>query len=44
MGTLNNGTLPFGGEEGSDLTPPEEGLELYRHKDVEKLRTKNWHG
>jgi hypothetical protein len=44
VGTLNNGTLPFDDEEGSDLTPPEEGFELYRHKDAEKMRTKNWRG
>jgi hypothetical protein len=45
VGTLNNnGTLPFDEEEGPNLTPPEEGFELYRHKDTEKMRTKNWHG
>ena len=44
MGTLNNGTLPFDDKEGPDLTPPEEGFELYRHKDAEKMRTKNWRG
>lgn len=31
-------------EEGSDLTPPGEGFELYQHKDAEKMRTKGWHG
>ena len=31
-------------EEGPDLTPPGEGFELYRHKNAEKMRTKNWHG
>ena len=31
-------------EEGTDLTPPGEGFELYRHKSAEKMRTKNWHG
>jgi hypothetical protein len=40
----NNGTLPFDDEEGLDLTPPEEGFELYRHKNAEKMRTKDWHG
>jgi len=31
-------------EEGPDLTPPGEGFELYRHKNADKMRTKNWHG
>jgi hypothetical protein len=31
-------------EEGTDLTPPGEGFELYRHENAEKMRTKNWHG
>jgi hypothetical protein len=44
VGTPNNGRLPFDDEEGLDLTPPEEGFELYRHKDTEKMRTKDWHG
>ena len=26
------------------LVPPEGGYELYRHKDAESLKTKNWHG
>jgi hypothetical protein len=30
--------------DGPDLTPPEEGFELYRHKDAEKMETKGWHG
>ena len=34
----------FDDQEGSDLTPPGEGFELYRYKDADKLRTKNWHG
>ena len=34
----------FDHQEGSDLTPPGEGFELYRHKDAEKMRTRNWHG
>jgi hypothetical protein len=34
----------FDDREGPDLVPPGEGLELYRHKDTEKMRTKNWHG
>jgi hypothetical protein len=36
--------LSFDEEEGPDLTPPEVGFELYRHKDVETMRTKNWLG
>jgi hypothetical protein len=44
VGTLNNGRLPFDDVEWSDLTPPEEGFELYRHKDAEKMRTRNWRG
>jgi len=24
--------------------PPEGGFELYRHKNAEEMRTKNWHG
>jgi hypothetical protein len=44
VGTPNNGTLPFDGEVGPDLTPPEEGFELYRHKGAEKMRTKGWRG
>lgn len=27
-----------------DLTPPEGGYELYRHKNAGDMRTKNWHG
>lgn len=34
----------FDDREGLDLTPPGEGFELYRHKDAEKMRTRNWHG
>jgi hypothetical protein len=45
VGALNNETLPFDDEgEGSNLTPPDEGFELYRHKDAEKMRMKGWHG
>ncbi len=46
MGTPNNGTLPFDDDdEGSpDLAPPEEGYELYRHKDAERMKTRNWRG
>ncbi len=34
----------FGDEEEPDFRPPGVGFELYRHKHVEKMRTKNWHG
>jgi hypothetical protein len=44
VGTLNNVPLSFDDEEGSNHTPPEEGFELYRHKDAQKMRTKNWRG
>jgi hypothetical protein len=44
VGTPNNGRLPFDDEEGLDLTQREEGFELYRHKDAEQMRTKNWRG
>ncbi len=27
-----------------DLTPPEAGYELYRHKNTGATETKNWHG
>ena len=30
--------------EGLDLTPPEEGFELYRHKNAEGLGTRGWTG
>ena len=31
-------------QEGLNLNPPEEGYELYRHKNTERMKTKNWHG
>jgi hypothetical protein len=34
----------FDDREGLNLTPPGEGFELYRHKDADKMRTRNWHG
>ncbi len=27
-----------------DLTPPDEGFELYRHRNAETIKTRNWHG
>jgi hypothetical protein len=34
----------FDDQEVPDFSPPGEGFELYRHKDAQKMRTKNWHG
>ena len=31
-------------QQGVNLVPPEEGCELYGHKDAENLKTKNWPG
>lgn len=30
--------------EGPDLSPPDEGFELYRHRNAGRMRTRNWHG
>jgi len=30
--------------EGLNLTPPEEGFELYRHKNAQEMRTWGWSG
>jgi hypothetical protein len=30
--------------EGLNLTPPEEGFELYRHKNAERMTTQGWLG
>ena len=30
--------------EDLNLTPPEEGFELYRHKNAERMRTQGWSG
>jgi hypothetical protein len=38
------GVSPGGREEGLDLTPPEGGYELYRHRNAESMHTRNWHG
>ena len=32
------------GEDETSLIPPEEGYELYRHKNAGNMKTKNWHG
>ena len=34
----------FDDQEGPDLSPPGEGFKLYRHKNADKMQTKNWHG
>lgn len=44
METPRNGSPPGGDQETPDLTPPAEGYELYRHKNAESMKTKNWHG
>lgn len=31
-------------DEGLNIVPPEEGFELYRYKNVEKMRTQGWSG
>lgn len=33
-----------GENEGPDPTPPGEGYELYRHKNVGAMKTRGWHG
>jgi hypothetical protein len=44
MATSHNFT-PHGDDEGIlERLPPEGGFKLYRHKNAEKMRTKNWHG
>ena len=44
METPKERGLPNEDQERLTLVPPEEGYELYRHKDAESLKTKNWHG
>jgi hypothetical protein len=34
----------FDDQEEPNLIPPGEGFELYRHKDADKMRIRNWHG
>jgi hypothetical protein len=33
-----------GDQEGPEFSPPEGDFGLYRHKEADKMRTKNWHG
>jgi hypothetical protein len=35
---------PHDGLEHLDLTMPEGGYELYRHKNAARINTQNWHG
>lgn len=44
MSAARDGYSPGDYREGSALTPPEEGYELYRHKNAGETKTKNWHG
>ena len=34
----------MGNAKGLNMTPPVEGFELYRHKDIAKTRTWGWSG
>lgn len=44
MGTSHN-PISYGNDDVVlGRLPPEGGFELYRYKDAEKMRTKNWHG
>lgn len=38
--------IPEGGipEEAPERTPPDEGYDLYRHKNAADMKTRNWHG
>ncbi len=44
MAPPGNEPLPGDEQEGLNLIPPEEGFELYRYKNADNMRTKNWHG
>ncbi len=44
MAPRDNEPPLFDDEDGTGLTPPGEGFELYRHKDADKMTTKGWHG
>ena len=43
MSVAQDGSSP-GGREDPELTPPERGYELYRHKNAGQTKTRNWHG
>ena len=44
MDTPEEGAPPGNDGKGLDLTPPIRGFQLYRHKNAEGMKTKNWHG
>ena len=44
MGTSHNLTSSGDDDVVLGRLPPEGGFKLYRHKNAEKMRTKNWHG
>lgn len=44
MSAAGEASSPGGDLEGLDLTPPEGGYELYRHKNAGGMETRNWHG
>jgi hypothetical protein len=44
MGTSHNLTSPGDDDVVFEHLPPAAGFELYRHKNAERMRTKNWHG
>ncbi len=44
MSAARDGSSSGDDLEGLDPTPPEEGYELYRHKNAGETKTKNWHG
>ena len=44
MSAARDGSSPGDCGEEPDLTPPEGGYELYRHKNAGQTRTRNWHG
>ena len=39
-----SGVSPEGRAEGLDLTPPGRGYVLYKHKNAESMKTRDWHG
>ena len=44
MGTSNNSTS-YGNDDGSPKSlQPADGSTLYRYKNVDEMRTRNWHG
>jgi hypothetical protein len=39
-----DGASPGDDRGGLELTPPKGGYELYRHKNAQGMKTKEWHG